>query len=76
MASSSQQYAPVPFGIDFATLEAKREAEHKRAQRMRQKQALNLQRENILSQRTSNPVRRNALEAALQQIEAQIAELN
>ncbi len=39
------------------------------------RQALNLQRENILSQRTSNPGRRAALEAALEQIEAQIQSL-
>jgi hypothetical protein len=74
--ASSQQYAPVHLGMSFASQEAKREAEHQRAQRLRQKQALNLQRENILSQRTSNPARRSALEAALQSIEAQIAELN
>jgi hypothetical protein len=74
--ASSQQYAPVPLGLSFVDQEAKREAEHQRAQRLRQKQALNLQRENILSQRTSNPARRSALEAALLQIEAQIAELN
>ena len=74
--ASSQSYAPVPFGASFADQEAKREAEHQRAQRLRQKQALNLQRENILSQRTSNPARRSALEAALQQIEAEIAKLN
>jgi hypothetical protein len=72
--ASSQQYAPVHLGVNFA--DAKREAEHQRAQRLRQKQALNLQRENILSQRTSNPARRSALEAALRDIEAQIAELN
>jgi hypothetical protein len=35
-----------------------------------------LQRENILSQRTSHPARRAALEAALAQIEAQIKALN
>jgi len=34
-----------------------------------------LQRENILSQRTSSPARRSALEAALAQIEAQIEAL-
>jgi hypothetical protein len=39
----------------------------------RQKQALNLQRENILSQKTSSPVRRQALEAALAQIEGQLS---
>ena len=74
--ASSQQYAPVHLGVNFANQETQREAEHQRAQRLRQKQALTLQRENILSQRTSNPARRTALEAALQQIEAQIAELN
>jgi hypothetical protein len=74
--ASSQQYAPEPLGVTFTNEEARREAEHQRAQRLRQQQALNLQKENILSQRTSNPVRRSALEAALRQIEAQIAELN
>ena len=42
----------------------------------RQRQALELQRENILSQRTSNPNRRAALEAALAQIEAQLKALD
>ena len=55
----------------------KNSAKDRRVERPRtansQKQALNLQRENILSQRTSNPARRAALEAALAQIEAQIA---
>jgi transcriptional regulator GlxA family with amidase domain len=74
--ASSQQYAPVHLDVNFVSQEAKREAEHQRAERLRQKQALNLQKENILSQRTSNPARRSALEAALHQIEAQIAELN
>jgi hypothetical protein len=46
--------------------------EQARTKRAREKQALNLQRENILSQRTSNPARRAALEAALAQIEGQI----
>jgi hypothetical protein len=55
--------------------EARRAAELERAARIRQKQALSLQRENILSQRTSNPGRRAALEAALQHIEAQIQAL-
>ena len=50
-------------------------AAQNRAERERQKQALKLQRENILSQRTSNPARRSALEAALAEIEAQIESL-
>ncbi len=49
-------------------------AEH--AVQARQKQALELQREHILSQRTSNEHRRAALKAALEQVEAQLAALN
>ena len=52
--------------------ELRRLAAQQRAHQERQKQALNLQRENILSQRTSNPARRQALEAALKQIEGQL----
>ena len=59
----------------YGSEEAKRAAQHERAQRERRKQALELQKENILSQRTSNPARRKALEAALSQIESEIAEL-
>ncbi len=74
--ASSQQQAPAYPGNGFGKEEARRQGEFERTQRLRQKQALNLQKENILSQRTSNPARRNALEAALEQIEAQIANLN
>jgi hypothetical protein len=59
-------------GKGHVSEEARRAAEVKRAARDRQLQDLNLQRENILSQRTSNPGRRAALEAALAQIEARI----
>lgn len=59
----------------FLSETARRAAEHDRAERTRRRQALDLQRENILSQRTSHPARRAALEAALEQIEAQIAAL-
>ncbi len=59
----------------FVSEEARREGERQRAVQTRRKQALDLQRENILSQRTSHPARRAALEAALEQIEAQIAAL-
>jgi hypothetical protein len=55
--------------------EQRRAAELVRANKERQRQALHLQRENILSQRTSNPNRRTALEAALVQIESQIETL-
>jgi hypothetical protein len=72
---ASVEHATTHAGSVYVTVEAKRAAEHERTQRARHKQSLELQRENILSQRTSNPARRAALEAALKQIEAQIAEL-
>jgi hypothetical protein len=46
------------------------------AKRVRQKQELDLQRERILSERTSSPVRRAALEAALAEIESRLALLS
>jgi hypothetical protein len=55
--------------------EARRAAEHDRTERARRRQALYLQRENILSQKTSHPARRTALAAALEEIEAQISAL-
>jgi hypothetical protein len=51
----------------------RRQAAQDVAAKERQRQSLNLQRENILSQRTSSPARRQALAAALEQVEAQIA---
>ena len=62
-------------GEGFMNDDARRAAELHRAGQERRRQSLILQRENILSQRTSHPARRAALEAALQQIEAQIAAL-
>ena len=61
-----------PVAIDPNSDESKRLAQAVRANRLRQQNALILQRENILSQRTSNPGRRAALEAALAQIEEQL----
>lgn len=55
--------------------EQRRAAELARATKERQRQGLYLKRESILSQRTSNPARRSALEAALAQIESQIETL-
>jgi hypothetical protein len=75
MASVLEQTQVVP-GKDFKNEAAKRLAEEKRTRLARQKQSLNLQRESILSQRTSQPARRVALEAALAQIDGQIAKLN
>ena len=45
------------------------------AERARLRQALELQRERILSERTSSPHRRNALAYALADIEEKLAEL-
>jgi len=72
---ASVEHAPAHAGSVGGSLDSKRAAEQERTHHARQKQSLELQRENILSQRTSNPARRAALEAALKQIEAQIAEL-
>ncbi|SFS21485.1 hypothetical protein SAMN05421771_4215 [Granulicella pectinivorans] len=45
------------------------------AEKKRLRQALELQRERVLSERTSNPHRRSALENALADIEEKLAEL-
>jgi hypothetical protein len=71
MATTLQQPEVEP-GNGFVSEEARRVAEQHRTERERERQALDLQRTNILSQRTSSPVRRAALEAALNQIESQI----
>lgn len=73
--ATMHQPAPVHPGNAYQNAASKREAEQQRAHRERRKQALRLQMENILSQRTSNPARRAALESALAQVEAQLAEL-
>jgi hypothetical protein len=67
--SSSVGWNP---GNGLVSDEVRRATEQQRAAREREKQSLSLQRENILSQRTSNPGRRAALEAALAQVESQI----
>lgn len=59
----------------YVSEETRRAAELERTERARRRQALNLQRESILSQRTSHPARRTALAAALEQVEAQISAL-
>lgn len=51
------------------------EAYAKAAERKRQRQALELQRERILSERTSSAHRRSALSLALADIEEKLAEL-
>ena len=66
---------PVPNREGKESDEDRRVKEQHRLVTARAKQALNLQRENILSQKTSSPDRRAALESALTQIEAQLATL-
>ncbi|HET6169611.1 MAG TPA: hypothetical protein VFE01_05490 [Terracidiphilus sp.] len=74
--ASVTQHPEVKPGDGFVSEDQRRLAAQKHAGRERQKQALNLQRENILSQKTSSPARRSALEAALAHIESQIASLD
>jgi len=57
------------------TDEGRRQAAKQHAEKKRQLQTLKLQREHILSQKTSNPARRTALASALAEVEAQIAVL-
>jgi hypothetical protein len=58
-----------------STGDRRRHAVKLHGDRQRQLQTLQLQREHILSQKTSSPVRRSALASALAEIEAQIAAL-
>jgi hypothetical protein len=58
--------------VEPQDLAAKKAAD---AERTRQRQALELQRERILSERTSSPHRREALSQALAGIEEKLAEL-
>ena len=74
MANAAQAPEPAS-GAGFTTEEQKRLAFQQQAKRARRRQQLNLERENILSQRTSHPARREALEAALKQVEAQLETL-
>ena len=74
MANAAEQKPPRP-GEALMTEAERRLAAEQRAVKERRRQELNLQRENILSQRTSNPARRAALTAALSEIEAQISAL-
>lgn len=47
-----------------------------RAERERRRQELELERERILSERTASPIRRAALQAALQEIESRLGALD
>lgn len=73
--TNAANYATNGSADGFVSEDARRAAEHDRTERARRRQALYLQKENILSQKTSHPARRAALAAALEQIEAQISAL-
>lgn len=62
--SQSRQASSGPDGPAVST---------EQAARARQHQLLELERERILDERTSSPIRRAALEAALSEIESQLA---
>jgi len=76
MAQAALQKPDVNAGNEFVSEDQRRAADLLRTVKERQRQALDLQKENILSQRTSSSARRSALEAALAHIEAQIQALN
>ncbi|MGA7158743.1 MAG: hypothetical protein WBY53_17995 [Acidobacteriaceae bacterium] len=63
--------APTPSSPSEQTAQAKRDE----ADRKRRVQALELQRERVLSERTSSPHRRSALELALATIERELEQL-
>ncbi|HTD54655.1 MAG TPA: hypothetical protein VK670_04695 [Silvibacterium sp.] len=58
-----------------STSDSKQQAAAAKAEEQRRRQALELQRERILDQRTSNPHRRAALTAALADIEEQLSRI-
>jgi hypothetical protein len=74
--SVEEQQSSAEVSASGAALDSSKRDGLERAKRERQKQELDLQRERILSERTSSPVRRAALEAALADIEARIAQLS
>jgi hypothetical protein len=76
MAHAAMPQPQANVNNEFVSEDQRRAADQVRTVKERQKQALNLQRENILSQRTSSPARRSALEAALAQIESQLDAMN
>jgi hypothetical protein len=71
--SVEEQQSSADLTASGALLDAQKKNGVERAFRERQKQELELQRERILSSRTSSPVRRAALEAALADIESRLA---
>jgi hypothetical protein len=74
--SVEEQQSSAEVSAAGAVLDSSKRDGLERAKRERQRQELDLQRERILSERTSSPVRRAALEAALVDIESRIAQLS
>jgi hypothetical protein len=71
-----QQQSAADLNASGVVIDVAKQKSLERAKRERQKQELDLQRERILSERTSSPVRRAALEAALAEIESRLALLS
>ena len=71
--SVEEQQSSADLNASGAVLDAAKRNGLEQAKRERQRQELELQRERILSERTSSPVRRAALEAALSDIESRLA---
>lgn len=61
---------------EAAKASLKRELSAAEASRIRARQLLELKRERILSEKTSHPVRRAALQAALEDVEKQLQQLS
>jgi hypothetical protein len=74
--SVEEQQSAADLTASGAAVEAAKQNVLERARIERQKQELDLQRERILSERTSSPVRRAALEAALADVESRLALLS
>jgi hypothetical protein len=74
--ANATEEKPVRAGEAHMSEQERRLAVEQGASTERRRQSLTLQRENILSQRTSNPARRAALESALSEIETQLAALD
>ncbi|MES2392451.1 MAG: hypothetical protein V4555_12480 [Acidobacteriota bacterium] len=73
--SVEQQQAEAAAPKSTSTAELTAEARRVDAERKRKIQALEMQRERILSERTSSPHRRSALELALATIETELQQL-
>ena len=74
--SVEEQQSSEELTASGAAVDAAKRNVLQRAKVERQRQELDLQRERILSERTSSPVRRAALEAALADIESRLALLS